>query len=122
VASSLTSIHFRQNRKTRLQSKEKEFVFYIEQVRKKLADAIISEGNYFVIDAMLLKVCKMSRSNRSTICKDDYNCVLIFGCCVSQDIKYYGFKLHSGCSLTGVFKSLDLTSANVYLFIVLSYH
>jgi len=88
--------------------------FYIEQVRRKIADLIIGDDNYFVIDSMPLEVCKMSRSNRSTICKEDYDCAPTFGYCASQDMKFYGYKLHSVCSSTGVFKSFDLTPANVH--------
>ena len=56
----------------------------------------------------------MSRSNRSTICKEDIVSSPTHGYCASQNMGFYGYKLHSVCSSAGVFKSFDLTPANVH--------
>lgn len=87
---------------------------YIEQVRKKMAEAMIGDDKHFVIDSMPLEVCKMSRAARSTICKEDMNSSPNHGYCASQKMSFYGYKLHSVCSSAGVFKSFDLTPANVH--------
>jgi len=51
--------------------RKKRLFFYIESLRVKMVDQIISGENHFIIDSMPLEVCKMSRSNRSTICCED---------------------------------------------------
>lgn len=56
----------------------------------------------------------MSRAARSTICKEDMNSSPNHGYCASQKMSFYGYKLHSVCSSAGVFKSFDLTPANVH--------
>jgi hypothetical protein len=63
---------------------------------------------------MPLEVTKLSRSNRSKICKEDYRLAPDKGYCASQHMYFYGYKLHAVCSLAGVFKSFDITKASVH--------
>jgi len=63
---------------------------------------------------MPLEVTRLSRSSRSKICKEDYLSAPDKGYCASQRMYYYGYKLHAVCSLTGVFKSFDITKASVH--------
>ena len=43
----------------------------LNDIRLKLASSFNEFENYFVVDSMPLEVCKLSRSSRSKICKED---------------------------------------------------
>ncbi len=62
---------------------------------------------------MSLEVCKLSRSSRSKICKEDAYAFPDKGYS-SQSSNYYGYKLHAVCSVNGVFQSVDLSPASVH--------
>lgn len=94
--------------------RKKRLFFYIETLRHKVAEQIIANDNYFVIDSMPLEVCKMSRSYRSTICTEDIDSSPNHGYCAFQQMNFYGYKFHSVCSSAGVIKSFDLTPASVH--------
>lgn len=70
--------------------------------------------NYFVVDSMPLEVCKLSRSSRSKICKEQDFAQPNKGYCASQNLHFYGYKLHAVCSIEGVFQSFDLSPASVH--------
>ncbi len=93
--------------------KRKLFPF-IEQIRIKLSEAFNEFEEYYLIDSMPLEVCKLARSSRSKICKEDIGSIPDKGYCASQGTNYYGYKLHAVCSVKGVFKSLDLSPASVH--------
>ena len=63
---------------------------------------------------MPLEVCKLSRSSRSKICKEQQYSSPDKGYCVSQGLNYYGYKLHAICSVNGIFQSIDLSPASVH--------
>lgn len=63
---------------------------------------------------MPLEVCRISRSLRSTVCKQEYYSAPDKGFCASQQTCYYGYKLHVVCSLEGVIRSFDLSKASVH--------
>jgi len=94
--------------------RKKRLFVYIESLRQKMAEQIIGADNYFIIDSMPLEVCKMSRSLRSTVCTESIESSPNHGYCASQQMKFYGYKLHSVCSSNGVIKSFDLTPASVH--------
>jgi len=74
------------------------------------SDNLINEfEDYFVVDSMPLEVCKLSRSSRSKICKEDTYAFPDKGYCAAQSSSYYGYKLHAVCSVNGVFQSIVLT-------------
>lgn len=53
--------------------RKRRLFFQIESIRQKLAGRLITEEGCFIVDSMPLKVCKLSRSQRSIICKEtDY--------------------------------------------------
>lgn len=87
---------------------------YIEEIRKKLAEAFTQNEDVFIVDSMPLEVCKLSRSNRSTVCKEHPYSAPDKGYCASQASTYYGYKLHAVCSANGVFHSLDISAASVH--------
>jgi len=86
----------------------------IENIRNKLASVFNEFEDYFVVDSMPLEVCKVSRSSRSTICKNEEYCYPDKGFCASQKMYYYGYKLHGICSVSGVFQSIDISPASVH--------
>ena len=70
--------------------------------------------NYFIVDSMPLEVVKLSRSTRSKICKEAFYSAPNIGFCASQNMRYYGYKIHAVCSIEGVFKSFDISKASVH--------
>lgn len=93
--------------------KRKLFPF-IEEIRMKMVEKFNESENCFVVDSMPLEVCKMSRSSRSKICKDVDYAIPNKGFCASQNLHFYGYKLHAVCSISGVFQSVDISPASVH--------
>jgi hypothetical protein len=87
---------------------------YIEKLRIKIAEKFNEFENYFVIDSMPLEVCRMARSSRSKICKEVDYAIPNKGFCASQNLHFYGYKLHAICTINGVFQSFDLSPASVH--------
>jgi len=86
----------------------------MEFIRVKLSDKFNAFENYYIVDSMPLEVTKLSRSGRSTICKEQYDTAPNKGFCASQNMVYYGYKIHAVCSINGVFKSFDISKASVH--------
>ncbi len=87
---------------------------YVEKLRQRLAQEFNTNESIFIIDSMPLEVCKNARANRSKICKETSYAQPNKGFCASQQMYYYGYKLHGICSLDGVFQSIDITPASVH--------
>ena len=87
---------------------------YLERIRVELSDFLNQNEDHFIIDSMPLEVCKLSRSGRSSICRDALYSSPDKGYCASQAIHYYGYKLHATCSISGVFQSIDISPASVH--------
>ena len=80
----------------------------------KMVDKFNELESYFVVDSMPLEVCKISRSARRKICKDVDYAMPNKGFCASQNLHFYGYKLHAVCSIGGIFQSFDLSPASVH--------
>lgn len=93
--------------------KRKLFPF-IEKIRMKMVEKLSKHEDFFVVDSMPLEVCKISRSSRSKICKEVNYAIPNRGYCASQNLHFYGYKLHAVCSIEGVFHSFDLSPASVH--------
>ena len=90
-------------------------LFYTrEQIRKQMADKISSNSSYYIVDSMPLEVCKLSRSTRKGICREDFETSPDNGYCATQKMYYYGYKLHAVCNTDGVFSDFELTKASVH--------
>lgn len=87
---------------------------YMENIRQNIASKFNAFENYFVMDSMPLEVAKLSRSSRSTICKEHGFSFPDKGYCAAQKQPYYGYKIHAICSVSGVFQSFDITPASVH--------
>lgn len=88
--------------------------YYFDEIRLKMASCFNEFEAYFIVDSMPLEVCKLSRSNRSTICVDKQGSLPDKGYYASQKSRYFGYKLHAVCSVNGVFQSIDLSPASVH--------
>lgn len=93
--------------------KRKLFPF-IEEIRLKMVEKFNDFENYFIVDRMPLEVCKLARSSRSKICKEVDYAIPNKGFCASQNLHFYGYKLHAVCSISGIFQSFDLSPASVH--------
>jgi hypothetical protein len=87
---------------------------YIDKVRKNIASEIETNENVFSLDSMPVEVCKIARSSRCRLGKEDFETAPDKGFCASQQMYYYGYKLHCVCSYRGLIHSYDLTKASVH--------
>jgi len=94
--------------------RKRKLFFAIEFIRNELSNKFNEFENYFVVDSMPLEVVKLSRSNSSKICKEEFYSSPNRGFCASQNMHYYGYKIHAVCSIEGVFKSFDISKASVH--------
>jgi len=94
--------------------RKRKLFFAIEFIRNELSNKFTEFENYFVVDSMPLEVVKLSRSNSSKICKEEFYSSPNRGFCASQNMHYYGYKIHAVCSIEGVFKSFDISKASVH--------
>lgn len=94
--------------------RKKKLFPFIEQIRMKMVEKFNESENYFVVDSMPLEVCKIARSSRSKICKETDYAFPNKGFCASQNLHFYGYKLHAVCSISGIFQSFDLSPASVH--------
>lgn len=108
-----TSLESKIERSVYNRRKRKLFPF-IEEIRMKMVQKFNEFENYFIVDSMPLEVCKVSRSSRSKICKEQDDALPDKGFCASQNLSFYGYKLHAVCSIEGIFQSFDLSPASVH--------
>ena len=94
--------------------RRKKLFHFTEEIRQHLYSKFIEFENYFIEDSMPLEICKMARYKRIKIYKDDFHTAPDEGFCASQNIWFYGYKLHGVCSISGVFQSIDITKASVH--------
>ena len=94
--------------------RRRNLYFYIEQIRRLLAHRFNEFEDMFMVDSMPLEVCKLSRSQRSTICQQEESTSPDKGYCASQNSSYFGYKLHATCSVAGVVESLDISRASIH--------
>jgi len=87
---------------------------YQENIRKRLVSQFNEFEDHFIVDSMPLEVCRLSRSSRSNVCKEASFSYPDKGFCASQQLHYYGYKLHAVCSVEGVIENMDITPASVH--------
>lgn len=95
-------------------NRRKRALFSHREILRKTLACQISTQDFYIVDSMPLEVCKLSRSSRSSICKEEYASAPDKGYCASQSINYYGYKLHAVCTIDGVFTDFDLTGASIH--------
>ena len=84
-----------------------------EQIRKRIAQTIDGDEDYFCIDSKPIPVCRFARAKRCKLGKNDFDTAPNYGFCAAQNTHYYSYKLHALCGLKGVIHSYDLTKASV---------
>jgi len=88
------------------------------QQQEKIRMCLVSQFNefedHFIVDSMPLEVCKLARSSRSTVCREEEYSNPNKGYCASQQMHYYGYKLHAVCSINGVIENMNITPASVH--------
>ncbi len=94
--------------------RKRKLFSYKEKLRKILAYNLNHNEACFIVDSMPLEICKISRSLRSKICREQDYSLPEKGYCASQGIHFYGYKLHAVCSEQGVIESLDISPASVH--------
>ena len=95
-------------------NRRKRALFSHREILRKTLACQISTQDFYIVDSIPLEVCKLSRSSRSSICKEEYASAPDKGYCASQSINYYGYKLHAVCTIDGVFTDFDLTGASIH--------
>lgn len=85
-----------------------------EEIRKDIALVIDGREDVFSIDSKPVKVCQNARAGRCAMGKDNPETSPAWGYCASQNMHYYGYKLHAVCGINGVIHSYDMTAANVH--------
>lgn len=93
--------------------RKRRLFYHRDLLRRKIADCIGNQ-DFYIVDSMPLEVCKLSRSSRSQICKENYLRAPDKGYCASQATNYYGYKLHAVCTIDGVFTDFDVTQASIH--------
>lgn len=94
--------------------RKRKLLPFMEKIREELAMKFNEFEDCFIVDSMPLEVCKISRSSRSKICREVFYSAPDKGYCASQQLHFYGYKLHAVCSVNGVFQSLDISKASVH--------
>ena len=86
-----------------------------EEIRKRIAMKIDGAEDQFFVDSKPIPVCRAARGKRCKMGRtEDYSKGPDWGFCASQNIYYYGYKLHAICGLSGVIHSYDLSKASVH--------
>jgi len=88
--------------------------YLCEKIRKLVAEKMDGAEEYFCVDSKPIEVCRLARASRCTLGANDYAIAPSVGYCATQDMYYYGYKLHAICGLSGVIHSYDMTPANVH--------
>ena len=68
----------------------------------------------FFVDSKPIELCRVARGKRCKMGRTgDFSQAPDFGFSASQNIYYFGYKLHALCGLSGVIHSYDLSKASV---------
>ena len=93
--------------------RKKNLFKYIDIIHKQLAQNLCKGEETFVVDSMPVAICKFSRAKRIKICKETFYSVPDYGFCAAQNTTYYGYKLHSISSVSGVITDFDISKASI---------
>ena len=85
-----------------------------KKIQSRMAKQIDEFEDIFTVDSKPFPVCRYVRKDRCKIGKDNFEKAPNIGYCASQDLCYYGYKLHAVTSMRGVIHSFDLTKASVH--------
>lgn len=95
-------------------NKQRRFLVpWMHKVREQLVHKLVPFEDMYVLDSMPVEICKFARAKRVKVCKEQEETAPAFGYCAARQQTFYGYKLHSGCTLAGVVTDFDLSKANV---------
>ncbi|KAA6304248.1 hypothetical protein EZS27_044106, partial [termite gut metagenome] len=63
-----------------------------ERIRQAMSEKITSDRDYYIVGSMPVDICRLSRSSRCRICKEDIHTYPDKGYCATQKMYYYGYK------------------------------
>ena len=90
-------------------------LFHLQkEIQSRMAKQIDEFEDIFTVDSKPFPVCRYVRRNRCKIGKNDFGKSPNIGYCATQELNYYGYKLHAVASISGVIHSYDLTKASVH--------
>ena len=94
--------------------RRKKTVGLCEGLCKRIAMEMDGGDEQFFVDSKPIEVCRGSRGSRCKMGRaSNFFQVPDFGFCASQNMYYFGYKLHVICGLSGVIHSCDLSKASV---------
>ncbi|KAA6317879.1 hypothetical protein EZS27_032036 [termite gut metagenome] len=72
----------------------RKYVFDLtDSIRKRMANSLNEYEDMYCVDSKPVEICRLSRSSRSKVGKEDYSKAPSKGYCASQNRYYYGYKL-----------------------------
>ena len=93
----------------------RKFLFSLQkEVQSRMAKRIDAFEDIFTVDSKPFPVCRYVRKGRCKIGKNSFEKSPNIGYCATQQLCYYGYKLHAVASMRGVIHSFDLTKASVH--------
>ena len=93
--------------------RRKKLSGYISDIGSRVNKFIEPNCAKFIVDSMPLSICKNARKIRTTICKDDPDCLPATGYHAISKAYYYGFKMHIITTIEGVPVTVAITPANM---------
>lgn len=94
--------------------RRKSLFHFQEAIRKKIAGRLNVLTDVFAVDSMPIEICKLSRAQRNKIGKEEEYTAPSRGYCASQNKYFFGYKLHTICSASGVIEKVELTKASIH--------
>lgn len=86
---------------------------YLKLVQNIMAEAIVPNEQYHIIDSFPLPICRFARARRIRICQEAFETAPSFGYCAAQRNTFFGYKVHAVCTMQGVFKHFQISKGNV---------
>jgi len=93
--------------------RRKSLRLYFHTVLEYLSEKISPGEDAFIVDSFPIEICRFARAKRARICKESFDTAPDYGYCAAQRNTYFGYKLHSLCGISGVFKKVDLSKASI---------
>jgi hypothetical protein len=100
--------------RTNYNRRRKRLALHIHQVTEYLSSRLNEGENMFIVDSMPVPVCRLARERRTKICQESFETAPSKGYTASLEKWFYGYKLQLVTSINGVYKTMELTKANVH--------
>jgi hypothetical protein len=94
--------------------RRRRLAWRIEQLNKHVALMIDSNEQVCIVDSIPIPICKIVREKRSRICREQFETSPEKGYSAISKSYFFGYKLHMLITRSGVYRSMDMTKANVH--------